>query len=311
MVVAITVLSFASAFSLVYWALCPSDEAESVRQRLESLRAGDREQMLDPRERAETALPFRQRVVAPVLDLMYAAVLRWAPGGIRRRMAERLEKAGKPFEAGRLFALKVLFAATMPLGYMAIIAAARPASMVYRGVTAAACLGVLGYILPDFYLSRLISSRKSTIRAALPDVLDLLTVSVEAGLGFDGAMQKVSERFKGPVSNEFREFLKEVRLGKSRVDALRSMSDRIDIDDLKTFVASIVQAEQLGVSLARVLRVQSDQMRIRRKQRAEEQAMQTPIKMLFPLVLFVFPTIFVVLLGPIVIHVLPLLGKFR
>lgn len=298
-------MSFATAFALAYWIFYPAEDVASYRDRLELVRSA-RSIQADPRERAEMALPFRERVVAPLLEAIYQKALRWAPRRIRQGMASRLEQAGKPFDVGRLFALKVMAGAGIPLVFAGMLLVAGGPGAVGRGVHLIACAGVVGYVLPDFYVSRLGQERQAAIRAALPDVLDLLTVSVEAGLGFDGAMQKVSEKFGGPVGEEFREFLKEVRLGKARIDALRSLAARVPVDDLKAFAASVIQAEQLGVSLARVLRVQSEQMRVRRKQRAEEQAMQTPVKMLFPLVIFVFPTIFIVLLGPAAIQALSL-----
>lgn len=168
---------------------------------------------------------------------------------------------------------------------------------------------VLGLQLPEFWLSRTITRRKKALEKALPDVLDLLSVSVEAGLGFDGAVQKVSEKFSEPTSDEFGSFLKEVRLGKPRADALRNLAQRTGLPDMQTFVAAIIQADQLGVSLSKILRIQSEQMRIKRKQKAEERAMQTPIKLLFPLILFIFPTLFVVILGPLVISFLTTFSK--
>ncbi|MCR4397397.1 MAG: type II secretion system F family protein [Firmicutes bacterium] len=311
MTAVIAVLSFASAFSLVYWALCPRDDIVSYHERLQELRSARGGAGADPRERAEMALPFHERVIVPIMELAYERILRWAPRGIRQRMSQRLEQAGKPFGVGRYFALKIMAAAGIPLAHSAILTLMGGPRAIYESVHLVACAGLAGYFLPDAYVTRLCQDRKRAIALALPDILDLLTVSVEAGLGFDGAVQKVSEKFGGPAGEEFREYLKEVRLGKPRADALRSLSERVPVDDLKTFVASVIQAEQLGVSLARVLRIQSEQMRLKRKQRAEEHAMQTPVKMLFPLVLFVFPTIFIVLLGPMAIQALTLLSRGR
>jgi tight adherence protein C len=138
----------------------------------------------------------------------------------------------------------------------------------------------------------------------LPDVLDLLTVSVEAGLGFDQAVVKVIEKFKGPLAEEFHRTLQEVRMNKPRREALRALADRVGIDDLTAFIAALIQADQLGVSIAKVLRIQSDQMRIKRRQRAEEQAQKASIKMLFPLIFFIFPAMFIVLLGPAVLSMM-------
>jgi tight adherence protein C len=165
----------------------------------------------------------------------------------------------------------------------------------------------VGLILPETWLNGKVAKRRADIQSALPDVLDLLCISVEAGLGFDAAIQKVAEKFKGPIGEEFQEYIKEVKLGRSRVEALRGLSRRTDLDDLRSFVASLVQAEQLGISLANILRLQSEQMRYRRRQRAQEQAMKVPIKMLFPLAFFILPTIFIVLFAPVGIHLMEVL----
>jgi len=158
--------------------------------------------------------------------------------------------------------------------------------------------GAFGYFLPIVWLTLKIRSRQADILKALPDALDLLTISVEAGLGFDAAVARVTEKWKNELSEAFARVLVEIQMGKVRRQALRSMADRAEVAELTSFVAAIIQADQLGVSLARVLRIQSEQMRIRRRQRAEELAHQAPIKMMIPLVFLIFPALFVVLLGP-------------
>jgi tight adherence protein C len=163
---------------------------------------------------------------------------------------------------------------------------------------------VIGLILPDFILQQIINSRQYRIRKSLPDILDLLIVSVEAGLGFDGAMQKVVDKVKGPFPEELGRVLEEMRLGKSRMAALQDMAKRIAVTEVSTFVAAIYQADQLGVSIARVLNVQADTMRLARSQRIREMAAKLPVKMLFPLVFFIFPAIFVVVIGPGVIEIM-------
>ncbi|MCU0491918.1 MAG: type II secretion system F family protein [Chloroflexaceae bacterium] len=159
---------------------------------------------------------------------------------------------------------------------------------------------VLGYMLPVMWLGRQITARKKSITKALPDAIDLLTISVEAGLAFDLALQRVTEKWDDALSREFKRVLSDVRLGRTRRDALRDMAERTGVEDVQTFVASIIQADQLGVPLTKILRIQSDQMRIRRRQRAEEAAQKAPIKMLFPMVFLIFPALFVVILGPAV-----------
>ena len=159
----------------------------------------------------------------------------------------------------------------------------------------------LGYALPEFWLGGRIRKRQKAILLSIPDTLDLLTISVRAGLGFDAALAKVVEKLKGPLTEEFRRALAEVRVGKARRDALRDIVPRTEVVPLTNFIGAIIQAEQLGVSISKVLQVQSEQLRIERRQRAEEQAAKAPIKMLFPLVGCIFPSLFIVILGPAII----------
>ena len=165
-----------------------------------------------------------------------------------------------------------------------------------------ALVGALfGYIVPEFWLGGRVKKRQKAILLMIPDALDLLTISVRAGLGFDAALGKVVEKLKGPLTDEFRRALAEVRVGKARRDALRDIVPRTEVAPLTNFIGAIIQAEQLGVSISKVLQVQSEQLRIERRQRAEEQAAKAPIKMLFPLVGCIFPSLFIVILGPAII----------
>ena len=166
----------------------------------------------------------------------------------------------------------------------------------------------IGYILPEFWLSGRVKKRQKLIIMQIPDALDLLTISVRAGLGFDAALGKVVEKMKGPLIDEFRRALAEVRVGKIRREALRDIVARTEVVPLTNFIGAIVQAEQLGVSISKVLQVQSEQLRIERRQRAEEQAAKAPIKMLFPLVGCIFPSLFIVILGPAIILIIGNLG---
>ncbi len=161
--------------------------------------------------------------------------------------------------------------------------------------------GLFGYTIPEFWLGGRVKKRQKAILLMIPDTLDLLTISVRAGLGFDAALAKVVEKLKGPLSDEFRRALAEVRVGKARRDALRDIVPRTEVIPLTNFIGAIIQAEQLGVSVSKVLQVQSEQLRIERRQRAEEQAAKAPIKMLFPLVGCIFPSLFIVILGPAII----------
>ena len=167
----------------------------------------------------------------------------------------------------------------------------------------------IGLFLPYILLQQKITKRKIALQQELPDVLDLLTVSVEAGLGFDGALVKLSEKMKGQMVDEFNRMLQEIRIGVSRKDALRALAERCDVQDISLFTGALIQADQLGVSISKVLRIQSLDMREKRKQRAEEQGMKAPIKMLFPLVFFIFPTLLIVLLGPAFLQIIATFSK--
>ena len=163
---------------------------------------------------------------------------------------------------------------------------------------------VIGIIFPNAVLKERIKLRQQKMIQQLPDILDMLTISVEAGLSFEGALQRVTKKDKSELSQEFAKVLQEMQFGKSRREALLEMVKRNDVGDIKIFISSMIQAEQLGVSIGKVLRIQSGQLRVKRRQRAQEQAMKAPIKMLFPLIFFIFPSIFIVLLGPAVIQIM-------
>ncbi len=163
---------------------------------------------------------------------------------------------------------------------------------------------IIGYIAPEFWLGRRVRARQKSILLQIPDALDLLTISVRAGLGFDAALAKVVEKLHGPLTEEFRRALAEIRMGKTRREALRDIVPRTEVLALTNFIGAIIQAEQLGVSISKVLQVQSEQLRIERRQRAEEMAARAPIKMLFPLVGCIFPSLFIVILGPAIILII-------
>jgi tight adherence protein C len=167
-----------------------------------------------------------------------------------------------------------------------------------RKILILAIFSAIAFFVPQLLLQSRINSRQDEIRKAMPDALDLLTICVQAGLGFDAAMQKVAEKWDDELADEFDQVLREIRLGKVRREALRNMDDRIGISEMTSFIAAIIQSEQLGVSMAKVLRIQSDQMRTKRRQTAEEKAQQAPVKMLFPMALLIFPSLLIILLGP-------------
>ena len=249
-------------------------------------------------EEIELSLPITDRLLVPMVRGVGNFITRLAPQSTMERTARQLKLAGSPrnMSAAEFWAMRGF--ATVAFGvltffFMSRFGAAPQQRILYTlGGTA------LGFMLPQLWLRSVIDRRKQAIIKKLPDALDLMTICVDAGLTFDGAMDKVYEKWKDPLSIEFGRVLYEMQLGKARRQALRDMVERIDVADVTSFVASVLQADQLGVSIGKVLRIQSEQMRVRRRQRAEEKAQQAPIKMLFPMVFLIFPAMFIVLLGP-------------
>jgi tight adherence protein C len=224
-------------------------------------------------------------------------------GGLIARADLKLERAGYPgglrgadWMGVKIFAAILLLFAGALLGFLIGKA---PLAFLF-GVAGAG----LGYMAPEFWLGGKAKKRSWAMVLQLPDALDLLTISVEAGLGFDAALAKVVETMEGPLVNEFRQALAEIRMGRTRREALRDVVARADAQPISNFIGAIIQAEQLGVPIAKVLQIQSQQLRIERRQRAEEMAAKAPVKMLFPMVGCIFPTIFIVILGPAIIAVM-------
>ena len=249
-------------------------------------------------EEIELSEPFSDRIVKPMLRTVANAFARLTPRRNLENIQHNLDLAGNPYgwtpvEFTGVRSAAAVLCAGLAFG-LTFIAHSPLKNRIL--VTVVAC--ALGYFLPSVWLTLKIRRRQANILKALPDALDLLTISVEAGLGFDAAMTKVTEKWTNELSQAFTRVLVEIQMGTLRRDALRAMADRSGVPDLTSFVAAIIQADQLGVSLARVLHIQSEQMRIRRRQRAEELAHQAPIKMMVPLVFLIFPALFVVLLGP-------------
>lgn len=248
-------------------------------------------------EEIELSLPFSQRVVRPMLVTLSNSFSRLSPARSREAMELRLQLAGRPYNWGpsEFFGLRIFVALLLAVFAFLLISLS-------QGFLIALLAGVvgalIGFMLPILWLRSKTQRRQGEIVKTLPDALDLLTIIVEAGMGFDGAMQKVAEKWDNEISKGFAKVVQEMRLGVSRREALKNMDISMGVPDVTTFVAAIIQAEQLGVSIAKILRVQSEQMRIKRRQRAEAAANKAPIKMLFPMVFLIFPALFIVLLGP-------------
>jgi len=256
----------------------------------------------DQREE-ELEKPFYERVINPVLRWISISSAKLAPVKKNTALEQKLLKSGQPLGLKSEEFVAVYYAImVLSLILGAIIALFRQQPLL--GIVLYACLGILvGYALVELWLRFRIRNRIDQISRSLPDVLDLMTVSVEAGLGFDAALIRVVEKLRGPLSTEIGETLQEMKMGRQRRDALRDLGDRTDVDELKTFVSSVIQADQLGVSIGNVLRNQAAQVRMSRRQRVEQKAMKAPIIMLIPMLLFIFPTIFIVVLAPGIIQI--------
>jgi tight adherence protein C len=256
----------------------------------------------DIRDR-ELAEPARGRVWSPLYRAALALARRLTPIGARQHIGRKLQMAGSPigWNADRVLASKVGgLAAGALAGVLLVVGLPLP-----WGVQVVGFLGLclLGYFLPNIVLINKLQRRQAQIRRALPDSIDLLTISVEAGLGFDAALAHVSRNTTGPLAEEFYRTLQEVQLGRSRSEAMRNLADRSTVPELSTFVLAMVQADVFGISVANVLRIQSREMRKKRRQLAEERAMKVPIKVLFPVLFCIFPALFVVILGPAIMRV--------
>jgi len=239
--------------------------------------------------------PFRDRVVAPAVERLAKIGLRVHPKTTVDGVRGRLHAAG----LGRTVSPTGFLAAKAAVGIGGLLVGLIFGTVAGGiGLLLGVALGGVGFLAPDFVVSLRARKRRDLIRAQLPDALDLLAVSVEAGLGFDGALSKLTDHMDGPLTEEFALTLNEIRIGESRQDALKKLSERCDTPEVSGFSRAIIQAEQLGISLGRILRVQATDTRLRRQAAAEEKAMKAPIKMLFPTVLFIFPAMFLVILGP-------------
>jgi len=257
---------------------------------------------------AELDTPFSQRILSPLTGSVAERLTRFTPKSIRRMAEEKLAAAGGWAGMGPNEILLVMVFLGIGLPLITVVFSVSADAAANKVVAFALYAMVVGIYLPFFLLNRKIKARRHSMVRDLPDVLDLLTVSVEAGLGFDGALHKLSEKMKGALVEEFTRLLNEMRVGVPRKNALLALSTRCNTEDVSVFVTSLIQADQLGVGIGNVLRVQSTAMREKRRQRAQEAAMKAPVKMLLPLVLFIFPSIFVILLGPAMIQLISSLG---
>ena len=284
------------------------EKKKYVKSRISSVfQLDDGNKAMEPGAHKVKTLSFSARIVQPILKRLKQIFNR----NLSREKKDKIEM--KLIRAGNPFGMTPVEFQIVQLALMLLLPLAFGLYALFLGLSVGIVILfllmglVFALILPSFYLKQKTEARNKRALKELPDFLDLLTVSIEAGLGFDSALSKLVAKKDGVLSKEFQRCLEEMRLGKTRRESLSGVRDRINIDDLKLLIGHIIQAEQLGIAMAQVLNVQSHEIRQRRKQRAEEQAMKAPIKMLFPLILFIFPCIFIVILGPVVINLMEVL----
>ena len=274
-------------------------ERQATARTLQAIRSLDRNRDV---ALLELDRPFTERVFAPLGEQLVGIGHKLTRTDAEAKIQHRLDVAGNPpgWDVNRIIGLKVL-----GMGSFALIAllwsfgTAKSAGVVLLLTIGA---GVFGYLLPNILLNNAGQKRENQMQNALPDALDLMTISVEAGLGFDAAVSRVAKETTGPLAQELARLLQEMQIGVGRMEAMRAMAERTTMTDLKSFCLAMVQADSFGIPVARVLRVQSKEMRSKRRQRAEEKAQQVPVKILFPLVFFILPALFVVILGPVVLE---------
>jgi tight adherence protein C len=305
MLILIFILVFVSVFLLAYSFVCYLQRDKmAVYSRLENIRKFS----LDAVD-ADLNQPLFSRVLKPLLDSFGKTIMKITPKELLISLESKVVKAGYPgnmsvkdwvnLQAGIMVGLPIL---TFILGAYFKISVGK---LFFFAIAEM----IFGYVIPSFILGKKMAERQKAVQNSLPDTIDLLTVSVEAGLGFDGALMKVVDKKTGPLASEFEKVLQEIKVGKQKKDALKDMADRVGLQDLTTFIGAIIQADQFGVGIANILRIQAEQMRQKRRQRAQEKAMKAPIKMLIPMVIFIFPTLFIVLLGPVVLQLIDQFAK--
>jgi tight adherence protein C len=257
-------------------------------------------------EKIELSLPFTERIIYPVARKFGELAVRFTPQNFLQSTAHKLELAGNPGRLDPTMFLSLQFIVALFFGGILILVFTLGGSTFPVGQRLLLIAGgfIIGFFFPQLWLTSRIGRRQKEVRRAMPDALDLLTICVEAGLGFDSAMAKVSEKWESELSLAFSRVIQEIQLGKIRREAMRDMADRLGIPEMTSFVAAVIQSEQLGVSMAKVLRIQSDQMRVKRRQHAEEEAHKAPVKMLIPMALLIFPSLMITLMTPAAIRLM-------
>ncbi len=298
----IGLLLLAAAIVLVIYVVgSQADEKAVVRSSLRQLQGYEVENVRDQ----ELLTPLRDRTLTPVLSGLTSVGRRFTPTGYVDNVRKKFVYAGEPRAdaVDRFLAVRVITVALIPLAFI-LVYIWNPFAL--EGLLQLGVFVLLGAILffgPDAWLSRRVEARQLELQRKLPDVLDLLTISVEAGLGFEQALDRTISAVPGALSEEFARMLGEVRAGASRADAMRALDLRTNVPEVRSFVLAILQADTFGVSIGRVLRAQADEMRVKRRQLAQERAQKAPVKMLIPMVFCIFPALFVVVIGPTIINI--------
>lgn len=293
------VVGSVSVFLFLLWYMRSKNESES---RVRSL--GAHERIVVERQSA-----FTQRVAFPMVDGAVNTLMAILPTSLIGRARKWLIVSGDRWTISQFFTVVLVTSTLLPAAYFALIWIGSNGHPAALAVALIIPVAIVGLGAPFFVLRHLAKKRQKTITRSLPNAIDLMTTCVEAGLSLDFALQRVAERYVGPFSDEIHRMLRAVGLGKTRREAMLDMAERIDLPDLMTFVNSIVQAEQLGTSVGGVLRIQAGQMRLKRRQRAEQSARQAPVKMVFPLVFFLMPSLFIVTIGPVILNAIDAFQK--
>lgn len=286
-------LLVAATVIAIWMALSPAGAPRVVTERMESI--------VDPRRLVEEEMrqSFVKRMVLPLFRRISLRVAEMMPQHNIEKINLALIQAGNPGNMTPVdyIGLRVVLGVGAGAGYFLLLGHADPFFVALRNAFIAL---FIGFMAPKLWLSQRIKKRKVEIRRSLPDALDMLTIGVEAGLAFESAMLRVGEQWDNALSQEFRRVVSEMRVGVPRNEALRHMAERAKVDELRTFVAVLIQSNMLGMSIAQVLHTQADQMRLKRRQLAEEQAHSATVKIVIVLVIFIFPALFVVVLGPVI-----------
>ncbi len=300
MIIALIISGVVILGGLIYVGMREDTGEDPLERRLAEY--GARDETPESLEDIELSLSVQDRVFIPMYRALANLVGQFAPENQIENIRRQIELAGKSqtMEPTAFFGQRIALTIVMGVGAFLLFFFMTDWGMT-KGILGTVGGAFLGYYLPMLQLKGQISRRQDSILKSLPDALDLLTICVEAGLGFEQAMGKVYEKWDDDLGIAFGRVLQEIQLGKPRGEALRDMANRMDVPDVTSFVAALIQAQQLGVSVAKILRIQSDQMRVKRRQRAQEKAQQAPVKMIIPMVLLIFPSIWIVLLGPAVI----------